>query len=368
VPVGQEHSVTEPRSVNGRADARRPTLEQVAELAGVSRGTASRVLTGHPNVSKRARAAVQEAAQALHYTPNRAARSLVTRRSDSVAFVVSETQERLFTDPFFVGVLRGAHAEVAARHRQMLFSIASSVGEREQLAQFVGGGHLDGVVLVSLHGDDALPMRLQQMGVPVVLAGRPYVDDGTLTYVDADNRGGACTATKFLVERGARHITTVAGPADMSASQDRLEGFRAGLRGSGQRMAAHRVQHGDFTLQGGAAAMARLLEIAPQTDGVFAASDLMAIGAIQAIEASGRRVPADVAVVGFDDVPAAMIAQPPLTTIRQPIEAMGRAAVDLLVHQIEGGTVRTAELLYEPELVVRSSTAPCRGDRVQKST
>jgi DNA-binding LacI/PurR family transcriptional regulator len=346
--------VTERPAAKRHAGNRRPTLEQVAALAGVSRGTASRVLTGHPNVSARARAAVESAAERLRYTPNQAARSLVTRRSDSVAFVVSETQERLFTDPFFVGVLRGAHAEVAARHRQMFFSIASSDEERSQLETFVAGGHLDGVVLVSLHGADPLPGRLHQMGVPVVLSGRPYVDDGSLPYVDADNRGGARSATAVLLDRGCRTIGTVAGPADMPAAQDRLEGFRAALRGTGQR-AGNRVERGDFTIDGGAEAMRRLLDKAPDIDGVFVASDLMAIGAIQAIEQSGRRVPDGVAVVGFDDVPAALISQPPLTTIRQPIEAMGREMARLLLDLLDGREVSHPTIL--PTVVVRRASA-----------
>lgn len=326
----------------------------VAARAGVSRGTASRVLTGSPKVSAQAREAVLRAAAELDYTPNRAARSLVTRRSDSIAFVVSEPEDRAFSDPFFVHLLRGIQAEVARAGLQLLFIVASGEEDARRLERYAGGGHLDGVVLVSLHGRDRLPQRLERLGVPVVLSGRPMVDDGSIHYVDSDNVGGGALAVRVLLERGCRRIATVAGPQDMSAACDRLAGFRAALREAGRRPRVRDVVIGDFTHASGVEAMHRILAAVPDVDGVFAANDLMAAGAVQAIRESGRRVPEDVAVVGFDDVPTALIGPPGLTTVRQPIGAMGQRMAQILLERIEGRAAPRVVVL-DTEVVRRDS-------------
>ena len=200
-----------------------PTLESVAARAGVSRATAGRVLAGSPRVSDHARDAVLRAAAELSYVTNRAARSLMTRRSDSIAFVVAEPEERFFADPFFSLVLRGVHAAVAAHDVQLVFAVLTDDAERERFSRFARGGHVDGVAFVSLHGDDPLPRQLQDAGVPVMLQGRPF---GTLRdapaavgYVDADNHGGARAATRLLAETGRTRIATVTGPLDMAAAR-----------------------------------------------------------------------------------------------------------------------------------------------------
>ena len=165
------------------APARRPaapTLELVAAAAGVSRGTASRVLSGSPQVSERAKTAVLAAAERLGYVPNLAARALVTKRSESVAFVVAETEERFFADPFFATVLRGAHTTVSQHRRQLIFVVLASAEGRGRFARFAGGGHIDAALFVSLHGPDQLSTELAARGVPVVTMGRPYrVGDDT---------------------------------------------------------------------------------------------------------------------------------------------------------------------------------------------
>jgi DNA-binding LacI/PurR family transcriptional regulator len=185
-----------------------PTLESVAARAGVSRATAGRVLAGSARVSEQAREAVLSAASELSYVTNRAARSLMTRRSDSIAFAVAEREERFFADPFFSLVLRGVHAVVAEHDLALVFTALSGDAERERFERFARGGHVDGVVFVSLHGDDPLPGRLQDAGVPVIVQGRPF---GTardaaaaVGYVDADNHAGARAATRLLVESGRR--------------------------------------------------------------------------------------------------------------------------------------------------------------------
>jgi DNA-binding LacI/PurR family transcriptional regulator len=332
-----------------------PTLEQVAALAGVSRATVSRVVNGSPRVRPEVRAQVERAVAKLGYVPNRAARSLVTRRADSIALVVSEPHARFFSEPFFAGMVRGVSGALAETGVQLLLLIAQGLPDRGRLERYVVGGHVDGVLLASLHGDDPLPATLERAGVPAVQVGRP---PGTTpaSYVDADNRGGASKAVRHLAGRGRRRIATIAGPLDMSVGRDRLEGYRDGLAAAGLAEAGELVEAGDFSEESGAAAMERLLALPGRpVDAVFAASDLMAAGALRALRTAGRRVPEDVAVVGFEDSAVARYAQPPLTTVRQPIEDMGRQATRLLLTEAAGGRGRM-RLILDVDLVVRAST------------
>lgn len=331
------------------------TLDAVAARAGVSRATASRVLTGSSKVSEAARAAVSAAADALSYVANPAARSLAKRRSDSIAFVVVESEERLFTDPFFAAVLRGVQGVLAERELQLLFVVVGNERDRERFVRFAGQGHIDGAILLSVHGHDPLPTRLRERGVRVVMSGRPYAHLPDVLFVDADNRGGGRQAAELLLSRGCRRIATVHGPLDMPAAQDRLEGFTARLAEAGIARSTVCVVDGDFSIPGGEAAMHEVLRRCPEVDGVFAANDLSALGALQALADAGRAVPADVAVVGFDDVPVALGARPALTTVRQPIEAMGRAMADLLVRAVEDDPDGPTSLVLPTEVVRRGS-------------
>jgi DNA-binding LacI/PurR family transcriptional regulator len=267
-------------------------------------------------------------------------------------------------------MVRGVSAALAETGVQLLLLIAQGLPDRQRLQRYVVGGHVDGVLLASLHGDDPLPGALERAGVPAVLVGRPAgrggpgdrrggspVDRGApASYVDADNRGGAGKAVEHLVRRGRRRIATITGPLDMGVGLDRLEGYRDGLAAAGRAGDEELVESGDFTEEGGAAAMARLLaRPGPPVDAVFAASDLMAAGALRALRAAGRRVPEDVAVVGFEDSAVARYAQPPLTTVRQPIEEMGRQATRMLLAKIAGET-GGMHLILDVDLVERAST------------
>lgn len=329
-----------------------PTLESVAALAGVSRATAGRVLAGSTNVGPQARDAVLRAAAELSYVTNRAARALMTRRSGSIAFVVAESEERFFTDPYFALVLRGAHRTVAEHDVQLVFTILGGEPDRERFERFARSGHLDGVIFVSLHGDDPLPRRLQEAGVPVILAGRPFAAASRLPYVSADNVGGARSAVRLLVRRGRRRIATIAGPMDMTPSIDRLAGFESELAAHGLR--GHGVAEGDFSVAGGRRAMAELLDADGALDGLFVANDLMAVGAMQVLAERGRRVPEDVAVIGFDDSPLGASARPAITSVRQPIVAMGAELAGRLLAAIEHGEPQEP-VVMRTEIVLRQS-------------
>ena len=339
---------------NGRR-RRGATLEAVARAAGVSRATVSRVVNGSPRVSPEVRRAVERAIERLGYVPNPAARSLVTRRSDSVGLVIPEPTGRLFDDPFFPRLLRGIGAELSNRELQLVLLMPQSRAEEARIERYLAAGHVDGVLLVSLHGDDPLPARLARRGIPVVVGGRPP-ENAPVSYVDVDNVQGARSAVEHLLERGRRVIATVAGPPDMSAGIDRLAGYRDALRAAGHEPDARLEAVGYFTQAGGAAAMRRILEGRPDVDAVFAASDLMAVGAIRVLRESGRRVPEDVAVVGFDDSPIAETSDPPLTSIRQPIEEMGREMVRLLLGHATGTGAIPRRVILATQLVPRRSS------------
>ena len=341
---------------SGRTRRTSTTLEEVAHLAGVSRATVSRVVNGSPRVSPDVRIDVQAAIERLGYVPNRAARSLVTRRSDSIAVVITEPTGRLFSDPFFPRLLRGISSELTARDRQLILLMPDTAADESRTADYLTAGHVDGALLVSLHADDPLPARLAAAGIPLVLVGRP--PKGTkASYVDVDNRQGAQSAVAHLIAGGRRVVATIAGPRDMAAGVDRLAGYREALADAGIAPDPSLEIIGDFTQEGGATAMGRLLEARPDIDAVFAASDLMAAGALAVLTATGRRVPADVAVVGFDDSPVATTTMPQLTSVRQPIEAMGHEVARLLVDAVEGSDPVPRRVILATELVRRASSA-----------
>jgi DNA-binding LacI/PurR family transcriptional regulator len=313
------------------------------------------VLSGATNVSERAREAVLRAAREVAYSPNRAARSLVTGRSDSVAFLVNESDERLFGDPYFSRLLRGSHSVLAEAGQQLTFAIAANDEEIERFEKYAAGGHVDGVLLISLHRDDRVPQELQSRGVPCVLSGRPISGDPSLAYVDADNRGGAREITALLLQQGARQIATIAGPLDMGVGIDRLDGYRDALGAAGIAVEPGRIVSADFTIAGGQAAMTSLLDRNPGIDAVFAASDQMAFGAMRALAASGRRIPDDVIVAGFDDIDDAAHSTPPLTTVHQPVERLGELMAQALLGLIEGRPIDPAQIV--PVHVVRRRSA-----------
>lgn len=332
------------------------TLEQVAEAANVSRATASRVVNGDRRVAEAHRLAVEAAIRELGYIPNRAARSLVTRRSDSIAVVIPEPTTQLFGDPFFPRVLRGISDALAEEELALVLLMPQGRGDELRVERYLAAGHTDGAILVSLHGSDPLPADLQRRGIPVVVGGRP--PGGGIPYVDVDNRGGAALAVEHLLETGRRHVATIAGPQDMPPGADRLSGYHETLARAGLQVPDGLVEVADFTMDGGRAAMERLLERAPEIDAVFAASDLMAIGALDALAAAGRRVPQDVAVVGFDDSPMAAGARPPLSSVRQPTEEMGREMARLLLHGMRHSDGPPRRVILDTSLAIRQSSAP----------
>ncbi|MFJ5708537.1 LacI family DNA-binding transcriptional regulator [Streptomyces sp. NPDC093105] len=336
------------------ASRRRPaTIHDVAREAGVSRGTVSRVLNGGHYVSPAAKAAVDAAIRRTGYVVNRHARSLITGKSDSVAFLLTEPQERFFEDPNFNVLLRACTQALADRDIPLILMIAGTEDERRRNLRYIEAGHVDGVLLVSSHSGDPVVARLHEAGVPVVACGKPLGQTTRIGYVAADDRDGAREMVRHLYATGRRRIATVTGPLDTPGGVERLAGYRETLAECGLPADEDLIVTGDYSRASGAEAARTLLERAPDTDAVFVASDLMAQGVLDALARAGKRVPEDIAVGGFDDSPAAHDAQPPLTTIRQPWDRISAEMVRTLLARIAGEDPAT--VILPTELVIRDS-------------
>jgi DNA-binding LacI/PurR family transcriptional regulator len=329
----------------------RPTLADVARAAGVSTATASRVLNGFPRVRPKTRKQVESAMSALGYARQRAARA-TAGRTGSVALVVCEEVLRLFADPYFARISAGAGKELTEAGLQLvLLTVPATENYQAPVVRYLDGGHVDGALVVGMHG--RRPLDLDWLGIPVVFGGRPVREGGRSSYVDVDNRGGAQRATQRLIDAGRRTVATIAGPQDMTAGVDRLLGYRQAVAGAG-RGDRGLVVFGDFGQASGEHATARLLDRRPHVDAIFAASDMMAVGAMRALHRAGRRVPGDVAVIGFDDLPIGRRTDPPLTTVRQPIEEMGARMTGELLAMLGGSSSPRCAVL-DTKLVLRAT-------------
>ena len=326
------------------------TIEEVAAAAGVSRSTVSRVVNGSTAVSPEALESVQRAITELNYVPNRAARSLASRQTHAIALIVPEDTTRFFGDPFFAAIVSGINARLSRSDYVLNLFIASD-DPGDKTTSYVRSGAVDGAIVVSHHTSDTFIDRIATV-VPVVYGGRPVRERERDYYVDVDNVRGAYDATTYLVESSRRRIATITGPLDMPAGVDRLQGFHDALRAWDLEPVA--VEDGNFTSDGGAAAMQRILDAGHRPDALFVASDLMARGALAVLGRAGIRVPEDLAIIGFDDSPVATSVVPHLTTMRQPSFAQGERMATTLLDILAGRHPRHVTIL-ETELVVRES-------------
>ncbi|MEV6283694.1 LacI family DNA-binding transcriptional regulator [Kribbella sp. NPDC051770] len=329
---------------------RTPTLEDVATVAGVSRATVSRVINDVATVAPALRTKVQHAIKKTGYRPNSAARALAGSRAGAVVLVVSGsdgTAEEIFDDPFFGRVAGGMIAHLGALGIPPIVVAADSDRARADSVALIRHGRADGAVLVSTRADDPLPGVFVDAGIPAVLFARPALP-APISYVDLAHEAGAALAADHLVTRGCQRVVTIAGPTDVLAAQDRLTGFRQAMARHGHAHVA--VAHGNFTQDSGESAMHHLLSTVPDLDAVFAANDLMAVGALRALRDTGRP---DVAVIGFDNSKPAINAD--LTTIAQPLEDMAAEMSRLLLAQIADPTQGPQCRIFEPSLVIRAT-------------
>jgi len=331
----------------------------VAELSGVSVATVSRVFNGYADVSAETRARVLASARKLEYAPSAAARTLVKQRSQLIGVVLFTGLEHPdIAHPFFQDVLVGVkHGIGALGYDVLLFAT-------EQPGSTGGGPHsylrrarhhrVDGVVLMGVERDDPEVEKLVESRIPLIGVDIAVAGDRA-SWVSSDNVGGARLAVRHLHSLGHTRIATIAGAQDTKPGVDRLLGYRAELHDLGLDRRAEYEQVGDFYVQSGEDAMRALLALPEPPTAVFAAADMMAVGAINAAQQSGARVPDDLAVVGFDDIQVAPLLNPALTTIRQDKIGLGLAAGRALVDQIENPEITVASLTLPVELVVRAS-------------
>lgn len=276
-------------------------------------------------------------------------------RCECVAIVVTEPLDRLFGQPYFAEWVGCVGRALAERSILPVILVPEADREMDMLESYLACGKADGAILASLKADNDLPRRLVERAVPIVIQGTPSTGLN-VSSVDADNRRGGLLAVGHLVAQGRRRIAMITGQREMPSAVERLMGYRDGLLAAGLRPDPSLEEAGDYKSAQAYLAIERLLLGHPDIDAVVAASDLMAEAAVRALRHARRAIPDDVAVIGFDDSPSSRSMNPPLSSIRQPIEAMGRAAVDLLMHRIEAPDDPPRNVILQPELVVREST------------
>ena len=315
-------------------ESKRPTIRDVAVVAGVSYGTVSRVLNGRKWVSPDAKAAVEAAIKKTGYRVNPHARNLATARSNSVAFLLTESQQLLFEDPNFSMLVRGTAEALAEKDISLVLIIAGTPEEQSRAMAYITAGHVDGVLLAfSSRFGNPLVDNLLNANIPMVACGQPLGFEGRLSCVAADDVNGAKKMVDYLREVGRSRIAIISGPSDTPGGVGRLLGYQRSL---GSDYDESRVAYGDYSRASGEAAMKALLQQSPDLDAVFAANDAMAAGAISALHAAGKRVPEDVAVGGFDDSAIAQQTDPPLTTMHQPFDRISSEMVRMLLDSIAG--------------------------------
>ena len=329
------------------------TLVDIAKQAGVSRSTASRVVNDDPNVNENVRKRVQEVIEATGYHPHAAARSLASRRSWMIGLVLPRTVSTFFTDPYFPRLTQGV-AQACNQHNYTLglFLVGTIDDEKHLFPRISRKGLLDGILLQTGRMGDKLIDRLVNSDIPMVVVGRPFKDNG-VSYIDVDNVKATYQAVDHLIQLGYKRIGTITGLMNSTAGIDRKEGYLRVISEHGLEMDERLIAEGDFSEQSGYKAMEKLLPAKP--DAVFAASDTMAIGAIRFAREMGLRVPEDLAVIGFDDLPIASLSDFQLTTVRQPIVQFGAKAVETLIDLIENGIKPSRRIIMDTELIIRDS-------------
>lgn len=336
------------------------TLEDIAKQAGVSRSTVSRVVNDSPDVSEGVRQRVLDVIQDTGYQPHAAARALASQRSWTIGLVLPQSVAFFFTDPYYPHLTKGiAQACNQYGYTLALFLVGTKEDEQKIFPRISRKGFLDGVIVQSgHHGEQWIIGRFVDAKIPLVIAGRPFRSDN-VSYIDIDNINGSYVAVSHLIRLGRQRVGMIAGPATSTVGIDRREGYQKAMIERGRALDRSMILEGDFTEAGGYYAMKQLLPSRP--DAIFAASDIMAIGAMRAAREAGRRIPDDIAFVGFDDLPIATLSEVQLTTVRQPVEQFGAKAVEVLTDLIDNGIDPPRHVIMETELVIRRTCGAVKG-------
>ena len=331
--------------------SRPPVMADVAKLAGVSHQTVSRVLNSHPNVREPTRERVLAAIRQLAYRPNAAARTLVTRRTHTLGVISVDTMlygptsmlygfERAAHDAYFVSI-----ASLPALDRRSML---------DAVDRFVGQG-VEGIIVIATHDSGVAALAHVPPEVPIVALG--CGTHASITSVAVDNEAGAATATRHLLSLGHRTVHHIGGPSANLDATERIDGWRLALREAGAPEPP--VHTGDWSAASGYE-MGLVLADEPEVTAIFCANDTMALGLLRALTERGLRIPGDVSVVGFDDIPEASFYLPPLTTVRQDFGEVGRQALGALVERMSGVTAAGLRVRVDTELLIRQSAAKPR--------
>jgi len=329
------------------------TLEDIAKISGFSRSTVSRVVNRDRRVSSATREHVLEIIEDYNFYPNLAARGLASGHTNVLGVIIPAGVPSLFTDPYFPILLQGVSNACNKQDYSVMLSLSDAEFEKRLVGRVIQNHLVDGVIVASTLLGDPIQTTLTNSDLPFVIIGRQ--PNLIANVIDVDNKQGVRRATEYLIEQGYTRIATITGPLNQMAGLDRLDGYKSALLGAGMTVDANLITEGNFTEVGGYLGMQTLLPFHP--DAVFAASDVTAMGAMRYLNEVGLRVPADLGLVGFDDIPASSTLTPPLTTVRQPIQGMGEAAANLLIEAIESGSKEHHCITLPTELVVRNSTA-----------
>ncbi len=332
---------------------KRLTLEEVGKLAGVSRATVSRVINNPEGVTSELCRRVERVIAETGYQPNLAARSLASRRSNIIGLIIPSVARFLFTDPYFPSLIQGISAACNSHNYTLaLFLFNTREEEHQVYKRALGAGLIDGLIVTAEQIDAPFIPELIERQIPFVHIGRPAQPD-QISFVDVDNLRGAFVATKHLIRLGRKRIATITGPLNTTGGLDRRAGYIQALTDQDMLVDENLMACGDYSYDSGLESMQRLLLHEP--DAVFCASDMMAVGALQAIQEAGLRIPHDISVIGFDDLPPAVNATPQLTTVRQPVQRTGMLAVETLIDLLETGLEPPRHLILPTELVIRAS-------------
>jgi len=329
------------------------TIQHVADAVGVSTQTVSRVVNNKPDVSKTTRARVLEKIQEMGYEPNLLARGLASNKTFTLGLIMDD-----FSDPFYAQIIAAAEAE--ARRLDYFFLICSaerSPSDEITFLKILSSRQVDGILLLALPSSEEQYQHIlhySEQGLPIVSIASHLLEQ-RISIVDIDNVDGGYQATHCLVEGGRRRVGTITGPYQNKATQDRTQGYQMALQEAGIPYDPAWVSYGDWSYRSGFYAMHELLEKGLNLDGIFVQNDRMAMAAIVAIRQAGLEIPADIALVGYDDTPEAAFTSPPLTTIHQPAQELGRFATHLLIDLINNPEMPVQHTLLKAELIVRGS-------------
>lgn len=330
------------------------TIADIAELAGVSKSTVSRALSNSSLISEETRSRIQAIARQHNYLVNQPARRLSLKQSNTIAFVTHGYYKNICVEDLFLMEMLGAITNTLAALKYDLLMVHVDPYDTDWINDYLNSGKVDGFVLMTSTRKQYHVQKLIEMKAPFIAWGVPVSGFGYST-VTGDNVNGGRLAGEYLASLGKREIGFLGGPAEEMEVKLRYKGFAAALQAAGIALPPERVVYGDFSSAVGSEMMHKLLAQAPGVDAVFANSDLIALGAVNAIRERGLRVPEDISVIGYDDISLARYCSPPLTTIRQNIAESGRLLVQNLVQYLKTGIVTNVSVPVE--LVVRGSTA-----------